>query len=318
MDLSLLPEEVLVNVLRLTSPTTVIAAKRLNKKLNRIVEQNHLGKPHVDDFSVEMRTFVSRTRPLGRLQLKNPCGKLHRRVVVTMKRKNKSKYIVQEGIEGPSNSGLNLIGEEMKKVNLDERLSFDGVTADIEFYNMLTAKWNDLRCVNSLSFTLCRLKLSEEQMLSLLTRTNCHSLTFDFCHFEHDIISDKVLSAIVSLQSLRVQPRSDVFLHQLTNATLRSWASSPPTTIALYSCVTNITLQGIYDMIMSLSDDSVVDWDFGRVLPSEGVHGQLFSMMSMSGMTILICDDFRSRRVQLARGDSRIAFNLVKEEAFTI
>ncbi|VDM59208.1 unnamed protein product [Angiostrongylus costaricensis] len=317
MDLSLLPEEVLVNVLRLTTPTTVIAAKRLNKKLNRIVERNHLGKPRVDDFNVEMRSYVGRTRPVGKLQPKNSSGKLHRRIVVTIKRKNKSRNVVEEGIEGPSTYGIDLIGEEMKKVLLLDRLSFDGVTADTEFYNMLTAKWNDLRCVRNLSFTLCRLKFSEEQMLSLLTRTACHSLTLDFCHFEHDIVSDKVLGAIVCLQSLRVQPRSNVFLHQLTNATLRNWATSPPTTIALYSCVTNITLQGIFDMIKCLSDDSIVDWDFGRVLPCEGVDGQLFSMMSLSGMTIFICDDFRSRRVQIARGASRIAFNLIKEEAFT-
>lgn len=46
--------------------------------------------------------------------------------------------------------------------------------------------------VQSLSFTLCHLKFSKEQMLSLLTRTACRSLTLDFCHFEQDIISDKV------------------------------------------------------------------------------------------------------------------------------
>ncbi|VDL84250.1 unnamed protein product [Nippostrongylus brasiliensis] len=66
-----------------------------------------------------------------------------------------------------------------------------------------------------------------------------------------------------------------------------------------------------------MNSDTVVDWDFGRVLPSEGVDGQLFSMMSISGLTILISDDFRSRRVQIAHGQSRIAFNLIKEEAFT-
>ncbi|KAK6053868.1 F-box domain protein [Cooperia oncophora] len=147
MDLSLLPEEVLVNVLRQTSPTTVITAKRLNKKLHRIVERNHLAKPRVDDFNVEMRTFHGRTRPIGKLQLKNNGGgTVHRRLVVTMKRKNKSRQVVEEGVEGPSNSsGTQLIAEEMKKVLLYERLSFDGVTADTEFMNMLTAKWNDLK-----------------------------------------------------------------------------------------------------------------------------------------------------------------------------
>nr|CDJ96052.1 Cyclin F-box domain containing protein [Haemonchus contortus] len=194
MDLSLLPEEVLVNVLRQTSPTTVIAAKRLNKKLHRIVERNHLAKPRVDEFNVEMRTFHERTRPIGRLQSKNVgTGTLHRRVVVTMKRKNKRRQVVQEGVEGPSNlTGTQLIGEEMRKVLLYGRLSFDGVTADTEFLNMLTAKWNDLRCTHSLSFTLCRLKITEEQLLSLLKRSSCNSLTLDFCHFEHDIVSDKV------------------------------------------------------------------------------------------------------------------------------
>ncbi|EYB89463.1 hypothetical protein Y032_0231g2990 [Ancylostoma ceylanicum] len=192
MDFSLLPEEVLVNVLKMSSPTTVVVAKRLNRKLNRIVERNHLGKPHVDDFSVEMRTFLGRTRPIGKLQLKNT-EKMHRRVVVTMKRKHKSRQVVEEGLEGPScSNGTSLVMEEMKKVQLYERLSFDGVTADTEFFNMLTAKWNDLSAVQSLSFTLCHLKFSKEQMLSLLTRTACRSLTLDFCHFEQDIISDKV------------------------------------------------------------------------------------------------------------------------------
>ncbi|XGW01113.1 hypothetical protein V3C99_013796 [Haemonchus contortus] len=319
MDLSLLPEEVLVNVLRQTSPTTVIAAKRLNKKLHRIVERNHLAKPRVDEFNVEMRTFHERTRPIGRLQSKNVgTGTLHRRVVVTMKRKNKRRQVVQEGVEGPSNlTGTQLIGEEMRKVLLYGRLSFDGVTADTEFLNMLTAKWNDLRCTHSLSFTLCRLKITEEQLLSLLKRSSCNSLTLDFCHFEHDIVSDKVIAAIPQLRTLRVQPRSSVFLRNLTNVTLRNWTSKPPSTIALYNCVTNITVHGICDLIKTLSLDAVVDWDFGRVLPSEGSDSQLFSMMSIFGLTILISDDFRSRRVQIARGCSRIAFNLIKEESFT-
>ncbi|ETN77055.1 F-box domain protein, partial [Necator americanus] len=191
MDFSLLPEEVLVNVLKMSSPTTVTVAKRLNKKLNRIVERNHLGKPRVDDFNVEMRSFLGRTRPVGKLQLKNST-KMHRRVVVTMRRKHKSRQIIEEAFDGPScSNGTNVIMEEMKKVQLYERLSFDGVTADTEFFNMLTAKWNDMSFVQSLSFTLCHLKFSEEQMLSLLTRTACHSLTLDFCHFEQDIISDK-------------------------------------------------------------------------------------------------------------------------------
>ncbi|WKY09430.1 hypothetical protein Q1695_002082 [Nippostrongylus brasiliensis] len=317
MDFSLLPEEVLVNVLRQTSPSTVVAAKRLNRKLFRIVERNHLAKPRVDDFNVEMRTFVARTRPLGKLQLKN-AGTVHRRLVVTMKRKNKSRQVVEEGIEGPSSSsGTQLISEEMKKVLLYERLSFDGVTADTEFFNMLTAKWNDLRWVKSLSFTLCRLKFTEQQMLSLLSRTSCNSLTLDFCHIENDIISDKVIAAMPQLKTLRVQPRSNAYLRELTNVTVRNWGSSPPTTIALYNCTTNITLHGIFDMVKAMNSDTVVDWDFGRVLPSEGVDGQLFSMMSISGLTILISDDFRSRRVQIAHGQSRIAFNLIKEEAFT-
>ncbi|VDL63877.1 unnamed protein product [Nippostrongylus brasiliensis] len=241
MDFSLLPEEVLVNVLRQTSPSTVVAAKRLNRKLFRIVERNHLAKPRVDDFNVEMRTFVARTRPLGKLQLKN-AGTVHRRLVVTMKRKNKSRQVVEEGIEGPSSSsGTQLISEEMKKV----------------------------------------------------------------------------IAAMPQLETLRVQPRSNAYLRELTNVTVRNWGSSPPTTIALYNCTTNITLHGIFDMVKAMNSDTVVDWDFGRVLPSEGVDGQLFSMMSISGLTILISDDFRSRRVQIAHGQSRIAFNLIKEEAFT-
>ncbi|VDM65516.1 unnamed protein product [Strongylus vulgaris] len=40
-------------------------------------------------------------------------------------------------------------------------------------------------------------------------------------------------------------------------------------------------------------------------------------MMSISGMTIFVSDDFCSRRVQIARGSSRVAFNLIREEAFT-
>ncbi|VDM68307.1 unnamed protein product [Strongylus vulgaris] len=152
MDFSRLPEEVLVNVLKMSSPTTVTMAKRLNKKLNRIVERNHLGKPRVDDFNVEMRTILGRTRPIGKLQLKST-GKLHRRIVVTMKRKHKSRQIVEEGIEGPSCSNKsNVIMENMKKVQLYERLSFDGVTADAEFFSMLTAKWNDLRFVTDLPY----------------------------------------------------------------------------------------------------------------------------------------------------------------------
>ncbi|KAK6010860.1 hypothetical protein OSTOST_24073, partial [Ostertagia ostertagi] len=107
----------------------------------------------------------------------------------------------------------------------------------------------EFSCIHSLSFTLCRLKFTEEQLLSLLTRTSCNALTLDFCHFEHDIISDKVIAAIPQLRTLRVQPRSSVFLRQLTNVTARNWASSPPTTIALYNCATNIALHGICDLI---------------------------------------------------------------------
>ncbi|RCN34131.1 F-box domain protein [Ancylostoma caninum] len=322
MDFSLLPEEVLVNVLKMSSPTTVVVAKRLNRKLNRIVERNHLGKPRVDDFSVEMRTFLGRSRPVGKLQLKNT-GKMHRRVVVTMKRNQKSRQVVEEGLEGPScSNGTSLVMEEMKKVKLFlvqlyERLSFDGVTADTEFFNMLTAKWNDLSAVQSLSFTLCHLKFSKEQMLSLLTRTACRSLTLDFCHFEQDIISDKVINSMPCMQCLRIQPRSTVYLHQLTDATLKRWSVSPPTTIALYNCASNFTLQGIVEIIKSLAEDTLVDWDFGRILPRDGADGHLLSMMSISGMTIFVSDDFGSRRVQIARGPSRIAFNLIKEEAFT-
>ncbi|VDP04664.1 unnamed protein product [Heligmosomoides polygyrus] len=285
MDLSHLPEAVLVNMLRQASPTTVITAKRLNKKMHRIVERNHLAKPRVDEFNVEVRTFFSRTRPIGKLQLKNG-GAVQRRLVVTMKRRNKSRQVVEEGVEGPSSlSGTHVIGEEMKKV---KGLSFDGITADTAFFSMLTAKWNDLR-----------------------------SLTLDFCHFEQDIITDKVIASMPQLRTLRVQPRSSVFHRHLTDTSVRNWGSSPPHTIALYNCSTSITLQGIFDMIKAVDVDTAVDWDFGRVLPSEGADGQLFSMLSIPGLTILVSDDFRSRRVQMTRGTSRIAFNLTKEEAYT-
>lgn len=317
MDLSHLPEAVLVNMLRQASPTTVITAKRLNKKMHRIVERNHLAKPRVDEFNVEVRTFFSRTRPIGKLQLKNG-GAVQRRLVVTMKRRNKSRQVVEEDVEGPSSlSGTHVIGEEMKKVLLCDRLSFDGITADTAFFNMLTAKWNDLRCIHNLSFTLCRLKFTEEQLLSLLARTSCRSLTLDFCHFEQDIITDKVIASMPQLRTLRVQPRSSVFHRHLTDTSVRNWGSSPPHTIALYNCSTSITLQGIFDMIKAVDVDTAVDWDFGRVLPSEGADGQLFSMLSIPGLTILVSDDFRSRRVQMTRGTSRIAFNLTKEEAYT-
>uniref|UniRef100_A0A1I7WAQ5 F-box domain-containing protein n=1 Tax=Heterorhabditis bacteriophora TaxID=37862 RepID=A0A1I7WAQ5_HETBA len=50
MDFSMMPEEVLINVLRCASPTTVSIAKRMNKRMHRIVERSNLGRPKVEDF----------------------------------------------------------------------------------------------------------------------------------------------------------------------------------------------------------------------------------------------------------------------------
>lgn len=81
-----------------------------------------------------MRTFLGRSRPIGKLQLKNT-GKMHRRVVVTMKRKHKSRQVVEEGLEGPScSNGTSVVMEEMKKVRfLGISTSFSFSASELNF-----------------------------------------------------------------------------------------------------------------------------------------------------------------------------------------
>lgn len=169
MDLSSMPDDVLIRLLNTASPNDVARAKRLNKRFHQIVDTFNLGKPRVKEFwwvrkhhflnffndSIQFFSVESRVSPIspskiGRLRLGSTSNAPKRRVVVTMRRDRGVKR--SERIEDPSRStssesANSFVQENLRKVELQEKLSFDGVTLDEEFYKMLTAKKEALRLV---------------------------------------------------------------------------------------------------------------------------------------------------------------------------
>ncbi|CAI4231560.1 unnamed protein product [Auanema sp. JU1783] len=318
MEFTNLPDEVIVHVLKNSSPSTVAKFRRMNRRMNDLINHHRLGRPVVDEFSVTIRTAPSRSAPMGRIQLKKNSNQMKRKVMFTMKRKNKHHHLVEEeNVEGPSNpSESQIIEKTLKTVKLANRVSFDGINVDSSFHKMVTSRWNDLSSVNNLTFTLCRMNLTEEELTSILLKTGLNSLTLDFCHFHTDVINDKILRLLPELECLRIQPRSPLYLAELTDNTLRAWSQKPPRTIALYNCITSFTIQGIVDFV-KVVPNTEAEWDFGRVLPSTNSAEALLSLTMTPGVTVNVSDDYRSRRIQVDRLKSKIAFNLLTEEIFT-
>uniref|UniRef100_A0A1I7U6C0 F-box domain-containing protein n=1 Tax=Caenorhabditis tropicalis TaxID=1561998 RepID=A0A1I7U6C0_9PELO len=143
MSLNDMPDDVLIRLLNTAEPNDVTRAKRLNKRFNQLVNTYNLGRPGVKEFCVESRISLVSPTEIGRLRLK-PCSTApKRRTVVTMRREKGLK--TTERLEDPSCSTTNLfVQENLRKIELQEKLSLDGVTLDEDFYKVLIGKKDGL------------------------------------------------------------------------------------------------------------------------------------------------------------------------------
>ncbi|CAB3398140.1 unnamed protein product [Caenorhabditis bovis] len=318
MSLSDLPDDILIRLLSESSPRDVARAKRLNHRFNHIVERYNIGKPIVKEFSVESRLATTPTRPFGKLRIGNMLtAKQRRRLVVTMKREKGSKCVERVDDPGCSNDQKEFIQENMRKVVMSERLSFDGVTLDNDFYNMLTARWNDLRHVSSLSLSFCHIHLSSAQFADLLSRMSIRHMILDFCTFDSMLVSDKVLRELPYLETLKIQPRSHCCLSDLTDATLNFWAAKEqvPRTVQMYNCATRVSIDGIKSLLTTATAQTSsvpIDWDFGLLLEPAQIDNIMMSLIFSPGVHVTVQDDFRSKRVQLNNRaeKAQLSFNL--------
>ncbi|KAF1752840.1 hypothetical protein GCK72_019395 [Caenorhabditis remanei] len=319
MNLNDMPDDVLIRLLNTASPTDVTRAKRLNKRFNQIVETFNLGKPRVKEFCVESRVSSVLPTKIGRLRLGSTPMASKRRIVVTMRRDKGVKR--SERLEDPSCSNstesANLfVQENLRRVELQEKIAFDGLTLDEDFYKMLTAKKDALRHVTTISLSLCHIRLSWTQFADLLSRMTVKHLFIDFCTFDPSLISDKVLASLPHLETLQIQSRYPCFLNELTDQTLINWAtnSTVPKVIQLRNgCASRITVEGIKMMIMrALSTPPQpapkVDWDFGLLLEPTQSDSSLLSLLLCPGIDAKVTDDFRSRRIILTRDQLALQF----------
>lgn len=322
MSLNDMPDDVLIRLLNTASPCDVNRTKRLNKRFHQLVNTFNLGKPRVTEFCVESRVSAIHPSKIGRLRLSPSTSAPKRRIVVTMRREKGVKSV--ERLEDPSCStsdacSANLfVQENLRRVELQEKLSFDGVTLDEDFYKMLTMKKDGLRHVTTISLSLCHIRLSWTQFTDLLSRMTVKHLYIDFCTFDPSLISDKVLMSLPHLETLQIQSRYPCFLNELTDQTLINWAtnSTVPRTIQLRNgCASRITVEGIKMMIMrSLStpsqqqSDSKIDWDFGLLLEPTPSDSSLLSLLLCPGIESKITDDFRSRRITMLRPNFSLQF----------
>ncbi|PAV90906.1 hypothetical protein WR25_21617 [Diploscapter pachys] len=307
-----LPNDVLINVFSKASTGDVLAVKQANKQLHRVVEQYNLGRPSVDEFSVEMRTNCKRVAPIGRIQMK-PAKESGRRIVVTMKRKGKVKQIVEETEyeQGPSRA----INHQLRKIESTSKLSFDGICINSEFVQGLLSKLNRLRSVVSVTLTLCRIDLEESEWVKFLSSMPIESLSLDFCTINSSLISDKTLLPLSSLRSLRIQPRGLIHLPLLTDSLLHHWTGRHSNdfvhTLHLYNCTTEISTEGILEFLQVLPPNIKGDFDFGRIHPEAQNEGHLMRLLLSCGSWMNVKDDWRSRRVEIKTPIKAIAFNLV-------
>ncbi|PIC23315.1 hypothetical protein B9Z55_017056 [Caenorhabditis nigoni] len=317
MTLNDMPDDILIRLLNTASPTDVSRTRRLNKRFNQLINTFNLGKPHVKEFCVESRIANTCPTKIGRLRLGPSSTAPKRRIVVTMTRDRGVKRT--ERLEDPScsSSANKFVQENLRSVELDEKLSFDGLTIDDAFYKMLTMKKDGLRHVTTLSLSLCHIRLSWTQFTDLLARMTVKHLYIDFCTFDPSLISDKVLMSLPHLETLQIQSRYPCFLNELTDQTLINWAtnSKVPRTIQLRNgCASRITVEGIKMMIMrSLQPQptsSKIDWDFGLLLDPAQSEASLLSLLLCPGIESKVTDDFRSRRITMSRQNLALQFSL--------
>ncbi|CCD65784.1 F-box domain-containing protein [Caenorhabditis elegans] len=318
MDLSSMPDDVLIRLLNTASPNDVARAKRLNKRFHQIVDTFNLGKPRVKEFCVESRVSPISPSKIGRLRLGSTSNAPKRRVVVTMRRDRGVKR--SERIEDPSRStssesANSFVQENLRKVELQEKLSFDGVTLDEEFYKMLTAKKEALRHVTTLALSLCHIRLSWTQFMDLLSRMTIKHLYIDFCTFHPSLISDKVLMSLTHLETIQIQPRYPCFLNEVTDQTLIHWATrtTAPNTIQFRNgCASRITVDGIRHLmtraLSTASTPNKMDLDFGLLLEPSQSETSLLTFILCPGLDFKVTDDFRSRKISLSRGKFCLQF----------
>ncbi|CAI2353471.1 unnamed protein product [Caenorhabditis sp. 36 PRJEB53466] len=315
MNLGDMPDDVLIRLMNTSSPRDVARAKRLNKRFHQIVEQYNLGKPCVKEFCIESRVSQVSPSKVGRLRLGAVTSAPKRRTVVTMRREKGIKRVERvEESSCSSDSTTSFVQENLKKVVLGEKLSFDGVTLDEDFYNMLIAKPNSLKQVTTVALSLCHIRLSWTQFAELLARMTVKRLYLDFCTFNASLISDKVLMSLPHLEILQIQPRYPCFLNELTDETLIHWATNGkvPKKILLRSGIgCRISVEGIRVLMTSalLDPSSVpIDWDFGLLFDPTNAESVLLSFVLSPGWQVNISDDLRSRRIHLKRQNCALQF----------
>ncbi|CAL2044426.1 unnamed protein product [Caenorhabditis brenneri] len=321
MNITDMPDDVLIRLLNTASPTDVTRTKRTCKRFNRIVNTYNLGKPLVKEFCVESRIAPGMPTKIGRLRLGAMMTTPKRRTVVTMRRDKGIK--TTERLEDPSCSNANqsanlFVQENLKKIELQEKISFDGVTLDEDFYKMLISQKNGLEHVTTISLSLCHIRLSWIQFTDLLSRMTVKHLYIDFCTFDPSLISDKVLMSLPLLETIQIQSRYPCFLNELSDQTLIHWATSSavPKTIQLRNgCASRITVEGIKMMIMralstptASQPPSKFDWDFGLLLEPTQTDSAILSLILCPGFEVKIADDFRSRRINLSHQNFTLQF----------
>uniref|UniRef100_A0A8R1DUN8 F-box domain-containing protein n=1 Tax=Caenorhabditis japonica TaxID=281687 RepID=A0A8R1DUN8_CAEJA len=319
MSLNEMPDDVLIRLLNTAAPQDVVRVKQLNKRFNRLVDTYNLGKPRVKEFCIESRLVpnASSSSPhkIGRLRLA-PSGIQKRRVVVTMRKERGVKKV--ERLEDPSCSTATnqFVQETMKKVVLDEKFSFDGVTIDEEFYKILMAKNNNMRHVTTLALSLCHIRISANQWIELLSRMTVKHLYVDFCTFDPSLFSDKVMMSLEHLETLQIQPRFPCFLNETSDQTLIYWATRgtvPPTVLLRNGCASRITPDGIRMLITSAlasQASAKLDWDFGLLLGTTQFDAALLTFILYPGWQVKVSDDFRSRKIQVQKESTVTQFSL--------